>query len=129
MTQQDKELLLRDLCYRSPYGVICQITFDKEDIHIESLESVRPFMTFNQITTIGSVVSIENVKPYLRPISSMTDEEVKEYNALFYIHLDGETYCENWEWMDWMNAHHFDYRDLLEKDLAIEVTKENNPYE
>jgi hypothetical protein len=58
-------------------------------------------------------------KPYLRPMSSMTKEEKEEYDALFYIHSDGETYCENWEWVDWMNAHHFDYRGLIEKGLVL----------
>lgn len=75
MTQEEKELLLKDLSARLPYKVKCQIAFDEEDIHIETLESVRPMMLFNQVTTSGSVVSIENVKPYFRPMSSMTREE------------------------------------------------------
>ena len=59
-------------------------------------------------------------KPYLRPMDSMTEEEYAEfgYDTLRYTIQD----------IDWLNAHHFDYRGLIEKGLAIEVTKENNPY-
>ena len=79
----------------------------------------------------------EYIKPYLRPMSSMTEEEKKEYrktqitkwvksvdctNGGYYEHRD------TLKTFDWLNAHHFDYRGLIDKGLAIEVTEENNPY-
>lgn len=148
MKQEDKEILLKDLCGRLPYDVKCQVSFDEEDIHIETLESVRPKMAFNQITTNGSVVSIDIVKPYLRPISSMTEDEVnklfkilkinenneKEWlkvNDINIIRLfteEGKDFYEIAEALDYLNSIHVDYRELIEKGLAIEVTDENNPY-
>ena len=126
MTQEDKELLLKDLSARSPYKVMCQVSFDKEDIHIEPLESVRPFMSFNQITTSGSVVSIDCVKPYLRPMFSMTKDEYMELKRISdYYGLAPFEYIYDWEpnynLIDWLNAHHFDYRGLIEKGLALEA--------
>ena len=142
MTQEDKELLLKDLCARLPYKVMCKVSFDEEDVHIEPLESVRPFMSFNQITTSGSVVSIDCVKPYLRPMSSMTEEEKEEFHKLKQfsvtvvmpngVSLLKPTYIVDLEedgdglnhLYDWLNAHHFDYRGLIEMGLALEAPKE-----
>ena len=72
---------------------------------------------------------IEEFKMYLRPMSSMTEEEEKEYEE-WHEELE-EGRIKDWkygEYIDWLNAHHFDYRGLIEKGLAIEVTEENNPY-
>ena len=73
-----------------------------------------------------------SIKPYLRPMSSMTKEEEKEYNDLYY---DAPQFKDGWRdakyleglHIDWLNKHHFDYRGLIEKGLAIS-TEENNPY-
>ena len=80
---------------------------------------------------------IDDIKPYLRPMSSMTEEECIELgnieatienvpevipNVPYYIEV---AYSKQ---IDWFNAHHFDYRGLIEKGLAIAVTEENNPY-
>ena len=120
MTQEDKELLLKDLCARLPYGVK---VYAGEDLA----------MTLKQIDYKGFCESWENedfkcysrwMFPYLRPMSSMTEEEKGEYQAFF--NYDGVEYPE--EYIDWLNAHHFDYRGLIEKGLAIAVTEENNPY-
>lgn len=140
MTQEDKDLLLKDICARLPYKVKCQIAFDEEDIHIETLESVSPTMLFNQVTTSGSVVSIENVKPYLRPMSSMTEEEKDEMHRMLspegtaLYRNDGIAISMNhfgdfvpYEYMsriiDWLNKNMFDYRGLIEKGLALEATE------
>lgn len=84
------------------------------------------------------------IKPYLRPISSMTDSERKEWYATFdsvYDLVPGgdpdneddyDDSCHDEvgiESYDYLNAHHFDFRGLIQRGLAIEVTKENNPYE
>ena len=87
-------------------------------------------------------VYLSEIKPYLRPMSSMTEEEFLEYHNIKYNKV---TYRDNWkridigkfqnvgiipieEYLDWLNEHHFDYRGLIEKGLAIEVTEKNNPY-
>ena len=125
MTQKDKELLLKDLCARLPYGVIIHVNG-----HDERVDEINPF---EGIITCGfQSFSIDECKPYLRPMSSMTEEEKKEY-----INIDNRSYScpmayahiPASERIDWLNKNHFDYRGLIPKDLAIAVTEENNPYE
>lgn len=126
MTQEEIELLFQDLCARLPYGV--KVTF--------AGYSGRDDCTLNS-QHLNSTYSIEylGLKPYLRPISSMTEEEKKEYQSLCVIYGDHDAddnvtyyYFDTVESFDWLNKNMFDYRDLIPKDLAIEVTKENNPY-
>lgn len=119
MTQQDKDLLLRDLCARLPYNPVVYV------------DERLPRLRIGASTRIWEYVSVDNpCKPYLRPMSSMTEKELREYkcknDALdenYEVHIDNA-----YPAFDWLNAHHFDYRGLIEKGLAIEVTKENNPY-
>ena len=99
MTQEEKEVLLKDLCARLPYGVKLK-RFDGEIVELTPLL----FATF----------AIENFKPYLRPMSSMTEEEKREYFDVTQV----SNHCAA---IDWLNAHHFDYRGLIEKGLALEV--------
>ena len=79
--------------------------------------------------------NMEMVKPYLRPLTSMTDYERKEYNDIvkniidFYDCPKSEDVCFFVVLIDWLNANHFDYRGLIERGLAIKVTPDNNPYE
>lgn len=121
MTQEDKELLLKDLCTRLPYGVMC-FAIDYEYGNIGKLWCIEPFEDlFPPITvqypkgyTIAKFCS--EVKPYLRPMSSMTGEE-KAYKE-FYFKWDDYT---DWDYVDWLNKHHFDYRGLIEKGLALEA--------
>jgi hypothetical protein len=71
----------------------------------------------------------EFIKPYLRPMSSMTEEEYKEFSVLAVgTHLFKGPLIPSYDTLDWLNKHHFDYRGLIKKGLAIGVTKENNPY-
>ena len=163
MTQEDKELLLTDLCARLLHEVILLAPNGKTTYETDSNTAIELFVD-------------EGWKPYLRPMSSMTEEEAKE---LLFIRLDSKydescayiknsiklieisfqkkppykgsisvwfsfenkihDICSRCEYLgqinditlaeiDWLNAHHFDYRELIEKGLAIAVTKENNPY-
>ena len=140
-TQEEKELLLKDLSARLPNGIV---------VHYNGLArplfGIEPTQHF-QITLDNALdgehkglvyvsldVDGEEPKPYLRPMSSMTEEEEKEfYNQVYKAkpYSDGKSY-NVYEVtglnIDWLNAHHFDYRGLIRKGLAIEVTKENNPY-
>ena len=115
MTQEDKQLLLKDICARLPYGVkIYKTLYGAITLNERDIESFRK--GFDDI-----------LKPYLRPMSSMTKEEKKELNNVleYQYYSDDSCMCES---TDWLNVHHFDYRCLIEKGLAIEVTEENNPY-
>ena len=86
-------------------------------------------------TPFGSP-NIENIKPYLRPMSSMTDEEKTQMvHDCYVISLDFEYKTTDmvalWNTprvINWLLEHHFDFMGLILKDLAIEVTEENNPY-
>ena len=123
MTQEDKSLLLKDLCARLPYKVICKLSMDGAEI-TEQLK-IGGLSNF--------IHGILNVKPYLRPMSSMTEEEMKKYHS--YCECDdgdftGEIlYFDTIESFDYLNSIHVDYRNLIPLGLAIEVTEENNPYE
>lgn len=111
MTQEEKYLLLRDLCPRLPYGVKVQCESDGG-----MLVSVYD-MTLSTELLDGFVDGTENIRPYLRPMSTMTEEEREEYDIVGLL-----TNKPNIEEFDWLNAHHFDYRGLIDKGLAIELT-------
>ena len=118
MNQKDKELLLKDLSARLLYGVKFNYCgYDGCDYKVEIITS-----------TFINNFPIEDCKPYLRPMSSMTEEERKIYAKLLFADLGG-VYEDYYKALDYLNANHFDYRGLIEKGLAIAVTKENNPYE
>ena len=107
MTQENKELLLKDLCARLPYGVKINIKSD----YTREMEDTK--LTPYHLDGLGYNVEYRNLRPYLRPKSSMTEEEYQEfgYDILRYTPRE----------FDWLNAHHFDYRGLIEKGLALEA--------
>jgi len=139
MKQEDKELLLKDLCARLPYGVKGAI-FNK-DLGFEGKYS----FVIDGITQEGDDIdvwlehgnfSLETVKPYLFLLSSMTDEQQEEFDRIYADdmqvvannlknRLDGkpcETNLGHYRHIDWLNANHFDYRGLISKGLAIDAT-------
>ena len=163
MTKEEKQLLLVDLSARLPYGVICywrigsELTLNLTEyngqltcinkVEIEDSSDYYYDCYFNVCNDSNGNsfqnedVPIEIVKPYLRPMSSMTEEEENEWNGLnidpLFEAVGGQhTRIEDlmlraksqYNPTDWLNAHHFDYRGLIERGLAIEVTEENNPY-
>ena len=160
ITQEDKELLLKDLCTRLPYDVIIHYHWeikgtdstidDDRKLKFSDVESLKYMLTELQDNRF-----IIEWKPYLRPMSSMTKEEAKKIATLHeitdilsikitdeYIDItvdDGVGSTERriiWydeivssiEIFDWLNKNHFDYRGLIPKGLAIDITKEDNPY-
>ena len=146
MTQEDKELLLKDLCGRLPYGVKCYAYQFKIDGNHCECNGTLDYIHGNYFY-LKDRVSVNNgktyedryldIKPYLRPMTSMTEEERKELDRLglcednaFHedIYGNGVFYDDATEVFDYLNSHYFDYRGLIEKGLAIEVTEENNPY-
>ena len=141
MTREDKKLLLKDLCARLTYGVICQTNRGIGTlISIEcSSGEILAYVDFGY-PQAGEFDLNENdeVKPYLRPISSMTEEEKETYYNLCYEEEREEYKFGEWaarihyhdtiDSIDYLNSIHVDYRELIPKGLAIEVTKDNNPY-
>ena len=127
MAQKEKELLLIDLYARLPYGVIVEITSDGGMVEA----------SYDMRLDAGLLADLlhceDDFKPYLRPMSSMTEGEIFEFikigDSILRIGEKKLICILSLKQMDWLNAHHFDYRGLIEKGLAIEVTKENNPYE
>ena len=124
----DKDLLLKDLSARLGYGVMCQVddgAAGLNDGKLVEIDISKELVRFDADYYWDAY--IDDVKPYLRPMSSMTDEEKKEYDhrleCMFYDAMYDDAFA-----IDWLNEHHFDYRGLIEKGLAIEVTEENNPY-
>ena len=128
MTQKDKELLMRDLSPRIPYGVIVNV-YGMPNVKLISVSWYGEVGVNDDSTYL---YPISEVKPYLFPLSSMTDIQKKEYNIL---QDDAQTYhyefgdiiedtvlYDNCESIDYLNAHHFDYRGLIEKGLAIDAT-------
>ena len=137
MTQEEKRLLEIELATRSQYGVICAIkpVAPFHDLEFGGKQKIKNICIRenDSIFTFGpyEVHGVENIKPYLRPLSSMTEEE-KEYiknrwcyedwgdiyNFLNHYQIDaGDAYS----FTDWLNEHHFDYRGLIEKGLALEA--------
>ena len=137
MTQEEKELLLKDLSARLPYGVKIELTWwvmgegtcintTLEPDHIEQL--------------LNDEYGDTEIKPYLRPLSSMTEEEFDDmFNKLYSAQEEFFRNCSNTDTIgkiiandsvryDYLNKKMFDYRGLIPKGLAIEVTEENNPY-
>lgn len=130
MNQKDKELLLQDCCARLPYGVKVQFCLpnyqtDSFDEEIGTVFSVGTVFTSVHCKGIDYLANTNRVKPYLRPMSSMTDEEKVEYNDfnLVLVGYEGRG-LECAELFDWLNAHHFDYRGLIEKELALPAKEE-----
>ena len=140
MTQEEKELLLKDICDRIPYGVIGKFKNSNQQIYGIFHDLLEGW----QVSGITLMESIDTVKPYLFPLSSMTEEQEKEiskrYNYYHYYGLcveitnhregfwDNDNSCllEDYLWLeDWFNKNHFDYRGLIEKGLAIDATGKN----
>jgi len=120
MTEQEKQLLLIDLCARLTYNIILY-----DSLHDITFNEIDWFNPINNIITYSKAsVPIEEVKPYLRPMSSMTNEECFEYNGLCNETADFDWEIISYKIYDWLNTHHFDYRGLIKKGLALEATEE-----
>ena len=126
MKQEDKELLLKDLCARLPYGV--KVAFFNEDLthHSEpktliGIECINNLNYSRLEDEDGNTTIVEFVKPYLFPLSSMTEEQKKEQEAHFTCikHDMSFSICR---YIEWCYKNHLDINGLIEKGLAIDAT-------
>lgn len=124
MTSKDKELLIKDLCCRLPYGVKCDINDHKPytlcSIDCSSIGFKEQKNGFNM------EVYISEVKPYLFPFSSMTEEQTEELIKLINTgQNDNNEFMRSICRIEFYHKHHLDYRELIPKDLAIDATGKN----
>ena len=128
LNNQEKELLLKDLCSRLPYKVKIQCINSDNETVIEELFTIG----IEEDTFDCNLIEYVAVKPYLLPLSSMTEEQLYNnpvgFSQMLTIKADRD--WENitinrrdyYKLVDWFNKNHFDYRGLIEKGLAIDAT-------
>lgn len=124
MTQEDKKLLLIDLCARLPYGV--KVQYNNEIFNIDWISALYEEVKLD--IPDNYTVEISEVKPYLRPMSSMTKEEYELLANRCITSSVGFVHFEAGELIEWLTKNMFDYLELIPKGLAIEITEKNNPY-
>jgi hypothetical protein len=120
--KEEKDLLFKYLCMALPYGFIVHRYSDNVDIKINTVDGFSHFLEYS---------NDEKFKPYLRPMSSMTDEEATEYancGNIIAISHQNDYLIPNPKSIQYLLENHFDFMGLIPKGLAIEVTKDNNPY-
>ena len=144
MKQEDKILLVKDLCSRLPYGVrVCHMASEFSGVlhNISVLHMYEGNSDSDKYDSIVDYVAyeIEEFKPYLFPLSSISSEQLKEVSEILgkdveifdnYLNIVEHTrntfsYLELDALFDWFNKNHFDYRNLIEKGLAIDCTNLN----
>lgn len=129
MTQEDKDLLLKDIFGRIPYGVKCSyLDIEFNNTTYGNLESFEYDDDKDVIFVIDGIgIYSEHVKPYLFPMSSMTEEQTFEIRSYLnsiegkMIGMQGRSIYI----IDWLNKNHFDYRGLIDMGLAIDATNKN----
>ena len=138
MNKEDKELLLRDLCNRLPYNVMCQVEFKEDGKYNSKVMLLSGIFTDEAyFTTKGGSIYSNEFKPYLFPLSSMTSEQLFEVQEImgkneieiedgFFNIIDSSrntiTYLEILAVLEWFYKNHFDINGLIEKGLAIDAT-------
>ena len=138
---QNKELLLKDLCARLPYNVICQVEFKENGKYNSKVMLLSGIFTDEAyFTTKGGSIYSNEYKPYLFPLSSMTKEQLFDVQEIlgkneieiedgFLRILDSDrntiSYLEILALLEWFYKNHFDINGLIEKGLAIDATNLN----
>lgn len=130
MTQEEKSLVLRDICGRLPHGITIYRVTDNSTHCIQYSDITENIDQFSHFLECSG---IENIKPYLRPMSSMTEDEMKTYRTLqdtacsyhyeFGDIVDDYQYFDNYDSLDYLNSIHVDYRGMIPMGLALESTE------
>ena len=137
MTQNEKNLLLKDLCARLPYGV--KFVIDNDQNNVRTLNGIREDIPYEdwQMCAFArgiSAIPIEDIKPYLFPLSSMTDEQKEELNNIFDLDVEiAITHIKNGipnlftglNRLNWFIKNHFDIYGLIPMGLATDATDKN----
>ena len=126
-TKEEKELLIKDLLLRTQTDVMVKVP--GEDEPKELRKRVRWMITFSRVKSVEDC--LEGLIPYLRPLSDMTEDEICEFEELVFPAEeddDGNYQTGVLEkdipgYIDWLILHHFDFRGMIEKDLAIKAEK------
>ena len=143
MTQEDKLLLLKYLCESSLYGIICQFiwtdsdeTTNGESIIAKEDDNIRCIDIHSkeiQSYYYGEWVDLEHCKPYLRTMSSMTEEEKRHISKMMCLRTydDGVVHDMTYpvytpyyvmeDCLSYLRSIHMDYSGLIEKNLALEA--------
>lgn len=131
MTHNDKDLLLRDLCARLPYGVKGRVSRrDYNNRECEFVATIDGKLYDRFAVAQESWFDNVTIKPYLFPLSSMTEDQKKEYRKVGELDteilvkhpMDGSPFPALYNSQDWLDAHHFDYRGLIPMGLANDAT-------
>lgn len=134
MNTKDKEILLKDLCARLPYGVKAKVLDEsvlqydytaEEGGFINGIENLNDGLFVIKCREDGYVLTYDEFKPYLRPMSSMTDEEQRTLDSMCNgVEMVSRLYGLKMfdKAFNWLDENHFDYRGLIEKGLAIDAT-------
>lgn len=141
MKPEDKQLLLQDLCARLPYGIIGLYSWKNREPYNRELTGIL----YDELKSSWNSTEDSKFLPYLRPMSSMTEEEKKEFIEYAGYEIEESVNGRHYEYylkdfcgtpdnpsvntngVDWLNKKMFDYRGLIPKDLAIS-TEVFNPY-
>lgn len=144
MTQEEKKLLLVDLCGRLPYGVKCQIDTGDADVYVDTLATITidGCVCFLETIDTEDVLEYGDIKPLLFPLSSMTEEQEEELKTMYYSFNGMFHYTERifdripfskmkyfpYQIEEFFNKNHFDYRGLIPMGLAKDATGLNIYY-
>lgn len=120
MTQEEKELVLKDICTRLPYGVHVEISWEYSKTDVYTSLEYYEFPNIDSLLNIFWDEKCVSIKPYLRSMSSMTEEEDMRRCA-FLDDIEGGVEDAIPNYIDWLNKHYFDYRGLISKGLALEA--------
>ena len=125
MTQEHKELLLKDLCVRLPYGVKVRCDFGLDGEITEISRTKNNLYYCKYLDCKEGYCYIESLKPYLFPLSSMTEEQKEEYCSLqqkVIYNNKGLVNSDVMEYVNWCYKNHIDINNLIPIGLAIDAT-------